>query len=120
MDLENIFLKIEYDGTPFSGWQRQSHKPTIQATIEDVLREFTGKKTVLYGASRTDAGVHARGQTANFEVAPKMAAERWAPFLNSCLPKTIRILESRKVAPGFHAQKMAVSKMYEYRLIQRS
>lgn len=119
MALDNILLKIEYDGTRFSGWQRQKGHPTIQATIEDVLRKFTGNKTVLYGASRTDSGVHARGQMANFEVEPRMTPEKWAPFLNSALPSTIRILESKKVPSNFHAQKMAVSKMYEYRLLQR-
>ena len=66
MKFDNILLKIEYDGTGFSGWQRQSHKPTVQATVEDILRKFTGRKVVLYGASRTDAGVHAKGQIANF------------------------------------------------------
>lgn len=120
MDFDNILLKIEYDGTCFSGWQRQSHKPTVQATVEDILREFTGRKVVLYGASRTDAGVHAKGQMANFDIEPKMPPEKWAAFLNSALPNSIRILESKKVSPKFHAQKMAVSKIYEYRLMQRS
>ncbi len=120
MKFDNILLKIEYDGTGFSGWQRQSHKPTVQATVEDILRKFTGRKVVLYGASRTDAGVHAKGQMANFDTEPKMPPEKWAAFLNSSLPLSIRILESKKVASSFHAQKMAVSKVYEYRLMQRS
>ncbi|NBT59460.1 tRNA pseudouridine(38-40) synthase TruA, partial [bacterium] len=120
MSLENILLTIEYDGTDFSGWQRQSHDPSIQATIEDVLSKFSGKKTVLYGASRTDAGVHAKGQMANFETEPKMPADKWASFLNANLPRAIRILESRQVPDRFHAQKLAQSKIYEYRLLQRS
>jgi len=120
MSLENILLKIEYDGTEFSGWQRQAHDPSIQASIEDVLSKFTGRRTVLYGASRTDAGVHAKGQMANFEAEPKMPAERWAAFLNAGLPRSIRILESQRVPERFHAQKMAQSKIYEYRLLQRS
>jgi len=120
MATENILLKIEYDGTSYSGWQRQLKHQTIQASIEDVLRNFTGKKIVLYGASRTDSGVHARGQMANFEIEPKMSPEKWAPYLNSVLPKSIRILESKKVSDRFHAQKMALSKIYEYKLIQRS
>jgi len=118
--LDNILLTIEYDGTRFSGWQRQATDPSIQATIEDVLREFTGRKIVLYGASRTDAGVHAKGQMANFETLPKMAPDKWARFLNSALPRSIRIINSQKVAERFHAQKMAVSKVYEYRLMQRN
>jgi|688.fasta_scaffold137601_2 tRNA pseudouridine38-40 synthase len=120
MSLENILLKIEYDGSDFAGWQRQPNHPTIQGCIEDILREFCGRKVVLYGASRTDSGVHARGQMANFEIEPKMPPERWAPFLNSALPRSIRILKSSKVPPRFHAQKMAQSKLYEYRIMQRS
>jgi len=120
MDLENILLKIEYDGTAFSGWQRQKNSASIQGTIEDILRKFIGQKTVLYGASRTDAGVHAKGQVANFECPPILPAERWASYLNAQLVPTIRILSSTKMPAGFHAQKMAVSKLYEYRLLQRS
>lgn len=120
MSVENILLKIEYDGTDFSGWQRQSEKASIQATIEDILRKFSGKKTVLYGASRTDAGVHAKGQMANFETEAKIPADKWASFLNANLPRSIRILESCRVSERFHAQKLAQSKVYEYRLLQRS
>ncbi|MFM8268575.1 MAG: tRNA pseudouridine(38-40) synthase TruA [Pseudomonadota bacterium] len=120
MSLDNILIKVEYDGTEFSGWQRQSHRPSIQASIEDLLRQLTGKKTVVYGASRTDAGVHAKGQMANFEVEPKMPPEKWAAFLNSGLPRSIRVLQSHRVPDRFHAQKMAKSKIYEYRLLQRS
>jgi tRNA pseudouridine38-40 synthase len=120
MSVDNILLKIEYDGTEFSGWQRQSHDPSIQAAIEDILSKFTGRKTVLYGASRTDAGVHAKGQMANFEAEPKMAPEKWAAFLNAGLPRSIRIIQSQLVPERFHAQKMAQSKIYEYRLLQRS
>lgn len=119
-ELQNIFIRIEYDGAPFAGWQRQTGKPTVQGEIETLLREFTGTKVVLYGASRTDSGVHARGQAANFYVPKRMEADRWAYFLNSGLPYSIRILSSRLVPPAFHAQKKAVSKLYEYRLIHRN
>lgn len=120
MGVDNILLKIEYDGSEFSGWQRQSKDPSIQAAIEDILSKFTGKRTVVYGASRTDAGVHAKGQMANFEAEAKLPPEKWAAFLNAGLPRSIRILESRRVPDRFHAQKMAQSKIYEYRLLQRT
>lgn len=120
MDLDNILLEIEYDGTQFSGWQRQKKDPSIQATIEEVLRKFTKQKTVLYGTSRTDAGVHAKGQIANFESSPLLSPEKWASFLNSQLPPAIRILYSQRMPPRFHAQKMAKSKIYQYRVLQRS
>jgi len=120
MSLDNILLKIEYNGSFFSGWQRQKKDPSVQGTIEDVLRKFTNQKVVLYGASRTDAGVHAKGQVANCEVPPLLAPERWAAFLNSQLPPSVRILSSEKMPKEFHAQKMARSKLYEYRLLQRS
>lgn len=120
MNLDNILLEIEYDGAPFSGWQRQKTHPSVQAVIEDVLRGFTHQKTVLYGASRTDAGVHAKGQMANFESPPLLSPEKWACFLNSQLPPSVRILSSKIMPPRFHAQKMAKSKVYQYRLLQRS
>lgn len=120
MDRDNILLEIEYNGAPFSGWQRQKKDPSIQAAIEDVLRAFTQEKTVLYGASRTDAGVHAKGQVANFESPPLLSPEKWASFLNSQLSADIRIIKSQKMPPRFHAQKMAKSKIYQYRLLQRS
>lgn len=120
MSLDNILLKIEYNGSFFSGWQRQKKDPSVQGTIEDVLRKFANQKVVLYGASRTDAGVHAKGQVANFEAPPLLPPERWTTFLNSQLPSSIRILSSEKMPTEFHAQKMARSKLYEYRLLQRS
>ena len=115
----NIGLLIEYDGTDFHGWQRQQESPTIQALIEDNLSDVAGTKIVLYGASRTDSGVHAEAQVANFYVSSGIDPERWRSILNFRLPRTIRILCSQRMQDEFHAQKLAVSKVYEYRILNR-
>lgn len=116
----NIRLDIEYDGTEFFGWQRQSDRPTIQALIENQLNRIIGHKTTLYGASRTDSGVHASGQVANFFTEKQIPPDRWAAALNTQLPATIRIRQSGETASVFNAQKDAVSKLYEYRVLNSS
>lgn len=115
----NIKLLIEYDGEDFAGWQRQLHRPSIQASIEDILRKLTREKVVVYGAGRTDSGVHAAGQVANFHTSKERPAAEWKRILNHHLPPTIRILEAAKVPESFHAQKNAISKVYEYRVLHR-
>lgn len=111
----NIRLDIEYDGTHFFGWQRQGNLPTIQGYLEDALQRINGHRTVLYGASRTDAGVHAFGQVANFfSSQPSITPSQWPFLLNSKLPKEIRIQGAHDVSKEFHAQKNARSKVYEY------
>lgn len=116
----NVRLHIEYDGTDFQGWQRQLNRPTIQALIEDNLAEVQGRRTIVYGASRTDSGVHARGQVANFYADDKVAPEQWRSILNFHLPRTIRIVESVEVPYGFHSQRDAIDKCYEYRILNRA
>lgn len=115
----NVKLLIEYDGTDFHGWQRQPGKPTIQAEIEDVLEKIHGERTFLYGAGRTDSGVHALGQVANFHSLLPHTPEKWREILNFHLPPTIRILDAEEVPETFHAQKNAQSKIYEYRILNR-
>lgn len=116
----NIRLDIEYDGEAFHGWQRQRGVPTIQATIEDMISQIVGQKTVIYGAGRTDSGVHAQGQVANFSADGPIPPERWCLALNTKLPPQIRILRSEQVPDNFHAQRSATSKLYEYRILNRS
>ena len=116
---KNIRLNIEYDGANFHGWQRQLALPTIQGHIEDVLKKVLGRKTTLYGASRTDSGVHAKGQVANFFAESTIPPDRWAAVLNTQLPPTIRLSGSAEAPSDFHAQKDARAKIYEYRLLNR-
>jgi tRNA pseudouridine38-40 synthase len=116
----NIRLLIEYDGTAYCGWQRQLTGPSIQEILEETLRKITGVPTTVYGASRTDSGVHAKGQVALFQTLAPFPAGRWALMLNFYLPSDIRVLESREAAPGFHPQKKAVEKEYEYVVLNRA
>jgi len=112
---KNIKLIIAYDGTNYSGWQKQNNKITIQGTIEDNIRDITGdQKIKLHGSGRTDAGVHAIGQVANFITSSSLPVDRWANVLNNALPKDIRIKFAKQVDSNFHARYSAKSKLYRY------
>lgn len=115
-----IKLLIEYDGAAYVGWQRQPTGPTIQSVVEDTLAQVQGCKTTLYGSSRTDSGVHARGQVAIFDARKDIEPWRWAFILNDHMPRDIRVLLSEEAAPGFHPQKDAVAKEYEYVILNRT
>lgn len=114
----NIRLLIEYDGTGFCGWQRQVTGPSIQASLEDVLELIHGKRTIVYGSSRTDSGVHALGQVATFFTSKEMEPERWARVLNFHLPRSIRVLRSERTLDSFDPQS-ATEKEYEYVILNR-
>ncbi len=119
--MRNIKLVIEYDGTHYSGWQKQPHRhvKTIQGTIEKVLQTILGKKIKLIGAGRTDAGVHAKAQVAHFQAETTIAADNLRSALNSLLPEDIVIREVRDVPDSFHARYSAKSKIYRYSIINR-
>ncbi len=112
--MRNIKLTIEYDGTNYCGWQVQDNGPSIQAEIEKALLAITGEKIRINGSGRTDAGVHARGQTANFTTESRVPAEKFSFALNSMLPRDIVIKDSAEVAPDFHARYSAIGKKYSY------
>ena len=117
---KNIKLTISYDGTNYSGWQRQRNKKTIQGVIEDTLRELTGEKELkLYGSGRTDAGVHAIGQVANFKTKANIPIDKWNIILNNLLPRDIIIKFSKEVDIKFHSRYSAKSRIYKYYLINR-
>jgi tRNA pseudouridine38-40 synthase len=109
-------LTIAYDGTDFHGWQAQSNQPTIQGEIVSVLRRITQDATVLQGAGRTDAGVHAFGQVGSFRTQSPLSAAEFQRALNALLPPTIRIMKSEEVGPDFNARWSARGKTYQYRL----
>ena len=110
-------LTIAYDGTDFHGWQIQSpDKPTIQGEIVGVLRRITQESTLLHGAGRTDAGVHALGQVASFRTQSALSAPEFQRALNALLPPTIRIVGAEEVGPDFNARWSARGKTYRYRL----
>jgi len=109
-------ITVCYDGTEYHGWQRQPRKKTIQGVLESALQNFTAKGVPIIGSGRTDAGVHAQGQTAHFKADTTLSDEKLLKALNAILPKDIRILSLHQVESGFHALKMAKSKIYQYRI----
>ena len=110
-------LTIAYDGTNYQGWQRQSDTDrTIQGILEETLENCTGYQVQIDGSGRTDAGVHASGQTASVVLPGKVDTALFTEKMNGCLPPDIRILDVELVKNGFHARKSAVGKVYEYRI----
>ena len=109
-------LTIAYDGTDFHGWQVQTNKPTIQGEITNILGRLTQERVLLYGAGRTDAGVHAVGQVASFKTLSPLSASEFQRALNALLPPTIRIVAVDEVGPPFHARWSARGKIYRYRI----
>lgn len=110
----NIKLVIEYKGTSFSGWQIQRDRPTVQGEIAAAIEKVTGQKVNLIGAGRTDAGVHALGQVANFSIHHTLEPERYQNALNYYLPDDILIKSSEEVDDSFHARFSAVYRRYRY------
>ena len=117
----NIKLIIAYDGTEFNGWQRQRNRRTVQGEIEKALFKMHGHQTGINGSGRTDSGVHAAGQAANFFTdIGSIPAGRFTPALNSLLPHDVRILEAYETDSGFHARFSAISRLYRYQFLCRS
>jgi tRNA pseudouridine38-40 synthase len=114
MPLQNIRLLIEYKGSAFSGWQIQDGPRTVQAEITVAIRKVTGCEVEVIGAGRTDAGVHALGQVANFHIDHRLEPERYRDALNFYLPEDIRIKQSVSCDDGFHARFDAIWRRYRY------
>ena len=115
----NIKLILEYDGTVYVGWQRQENGKSIQGEIESVLRQILQENVNLIGAGRTDAGVHARGQVANFRTCSTLDAHEVKGGLNSLLPEDIVVRVIEEVPFDFHARYSAKEREYSY-LIART
>lgn len=94
--MKNIKLTIEYDGKEYNGWQKQPNKLNIQGEIERAIQNITGEQVELIGSGRTDAGVHAFGQVANFKIDSDFPIEKMAIAINSQLKKSIRIKKNRR------------------------
>jgi tRNA pseudouridine38-40 synthase len=114
--MHNIKLTLAYDGTDFHGWQSQPGQKTIQGTLTDVLEKLTQHRPMLQGAGRTDAGVHALGQVANFKTQSEMSAGEFQRALNALLPPAIRVVAASEVSADFHSRWNAVAKSYRYTL----
>jgi tRNA pseudouridine38-40 synthase len=113
-------ITIEYDGTGFVGWQMQENGPSIQAALGEALAALTGREVQVFGAGRTDAGVHALGQVAHFDLTRDWAEDKLRDGLNFHLkPAAIAVLEARLVADEFDARFSATARTYLYRILNR-
>ena len=116
--MQNYKLVLAYDGTDFRGWQRQPEERTVQGAVEEAIFKITRKRTAVHGAGRTDAGVHALGQAADFGSATRLAESDLFRALNAVLPWDVRVISLEKARPDFHARKSAKSKVYQYRIVR--
>ncbi|MDZ4723280.1 MAG: tRNA pseudouridine(38-40) synthase TruA [candidate division Zixibacteria bacterium] len=112
----NIKIVVEYKGTRYAGWQMQENATTIQELITEALKRVTGKEITLHGAGRTDAGVHALGQVANFHIEHELEPSRYADAVNYYLPDDIRIKSSIETDLSFHSRFSAKFRRYRYLL----
>ncbi len=115
--MRNIRLLIEYDGTNYAGWQWQKNDKTVQETLSKAIEQVIQEKITLYGASRTDAGVHAMGQAANFKTNSAIPSKQLVRAINFYLPHDITVKEASDVPESFHAQYKATSKVYQYTIL---
>ena len=114
--MRNLKLTLAYDGTPFHGWQIQADLPTIQGELQRALEQILNHAVTSHGSGRTDAGVHAHGQVANFQTDRSIDTDALLAGLNGLLPAEIRILSVEEVPLDFHARLSARAKTYEYHL----
>lgn len=116
-NMQNLRMTIQYDGTKYDGWQRQGNTSnTIQEKIENVISQLTGEEIELNASGRTDSGVHALGQVANFRTEKELDTEYMLKQINRYLPKDIRILDLKKEDLRFHSRLGAKRKTYVYRI----
>ena len=116
--MRNIKLTLAYDGTDFSGWQIQPGQATVQGTLAEVLEKLTQSPILIHGAGRTDAGVHAAGQVANFKTESPLSPNDFQRACNALLPPSIRVVASEEAAPEFHSRWNALAKTYSYRIFR--
>jgi len=113
-------LTIEYDGGPFVGWQRQDNAPSVQGALEDAIEKLSGARVTVHGAGRTDAGVHALGQVAHFDLEKEFAPDKVRDALNHHLrPDPVSVLDAAVVADDFHARFSATNRHYLFRILNR-
>jgi tRNA pseudouridine38-40 synthase len=113
-------LTLEYDGGPFAGWQRQDNGPSVQGALEDAILKLSGETVTVTGAGRTDAGVHARGQVAHFDLVKDFPGDTIRDGLNHHLrPAPVAVLDASHAAPDFHSRFSAVGRHYLYRILCR-
>ena len=112
--MKRVALIIQYNGSYFSGWQRQSNAISVQEVLEKAIFKIANHPIITYAAGRTDAGVHASGQVVHFDIDCIIPGNRYSYLLNNLLPSTIRILESVEVQDSWHACYSAIYRHYRY------
>jgi tRNA pseudouridine38-40 synthase len=115
--MRNLKATLRYDGTDFAGWQVQPELPTVQGALADALERITGEPTKVTGAGRTDSGVHALGQVANFKTASNIATRNLERAVNSMLAPGVRIDRIEEVPEKFDARRHALNKLYRYSIL---
>lgn len=117
--MRNIRVLVEYDGTDFHGWQYQSHCRSVQGALQEAVQRITSEEVIVEGAGRTDTGVHARGQVANFKIQHSIETRKLCIGLNAVLPSDVRIVSVQEAADNFHARFSARERRYRYRIAPR-
>jgi tRNA pseudouridine38-40 synthase len=112
--MRNLKLLLSYDGTDFSGWQRQPDRRTVQQVLEEAIGQLTGSEPSTNASGRTDAGVHALGQVVHFYTRSRHAPAVFVKALNALLPRDVRVLDAAEMPQSFHATLDAKSKLYRY------
>lgn len=118
--MSRFALTVEFDGRPFMGWQRQSHGPSVQQAIEEAIESISGEEVRVHTAGRTDAGVHALGMRAHFDLETKLTSFRIMEGINACLrPQPIAIIACQEVSEEWHARFSCIGRRYMYKIINR-
>ena len=118
--MQRYKIKVEYDGTPFVGWQYQKNGQSIQEVLQNAIFNFSGEKVVLTGAGRTDSGVHALAQVAHFDLKKKIKKKSFLPGINQHIcNKAVTVLKINKTSQKFHARFDAKKRTYQYLIINR-
>lgn len=113
----NYKITLQYEGTRYDGWQKQGNTDnTIQGKLENILTKMAGYEVEIHGSGRTDAGVHAMGQVANFHLQEDMDPEQVKAYLNRYLPEDIAVLKAERASGRFHSRLSAVKKIYTYQI----
>lgn len=117
--MRRVKLTVAYDGTDYCGWQLQNNGPTVEGELNRALSELTAEKITVIGASRTDAGVHGRGNVAVFDTDTPIPPQRIAYAVNGKLPEDIVVVKSEEVVPGWHPRRCNSVKTYEYCILNQ-
>lgn len=113
---KRIMLRVAYDGTDFSGWQVQPEKRTVEGELNNAITKLTGEETEVIGASRTDSGVHSKGNVAVFDTSSTIPGEKFMYAINTLLPEDVSVIDSKEVEADFHPRHCNSIKTYEYRI----